>query len=106
MAILCRRKTTMFECAQVLRARGLPHQVRVNTGDFAPLENTIKVMTIRVSKGLEFSVVAIPGVGQMPEEGNEVGDEARLFYVAATRATQRLILTVSASGSFGTCLEP
>ncbi len=58
-------------------------------------------MTMHASKGLEFPVVAVPGVGQMPEEGEEVGDEARLFYVAATRATQKLVVTVSGDGAFG-----
>jgi superfamily I DNA/RNA helicase len=104
MAILCRRHSVMFECAGVLRARGLPHQVRERTGDFEPLANSIKVMTMHASKGLEFPVVAIPGVGQMPEEGEEVGDEAKLFYVAATRATQRLMVTISGAGEFGTAL--
>jgi hypothetical protein len=104
MAILCRRHSVMFECAQVLRARGLPHQVRERSGDFAPLANSIKVMTMHASKGLEFPVVAVPGVGQMPEEGEEVGDEARLFYVASTRATQRLLVTVSGAGEFGKVL--
>jgi hypothetical protein len=104
MAILCRRHSVMFECANVLRARGLPHQVRERSGDFAPLANSIKVMTMHASKGLEFPVVAVPGVGQMPEEGEEEGDEARLFYVAATRATQKLLVTVSGVGEFGKAL--
>jgi superfamily I DNA/RNA helicase len=104
MAILCRRHSVMFACADILRARGLPHQVRERSGDFAPLANSIKVMTMHASKGLEFPVVAVPGVGQMPEEGEEVGDEARLFYVAATRATQRLVVTVSGGGAFGRTL--
>lgn len=105
MAILCRRHSVMFECAGVLRARGLPHQVRERSGDFAPLANSIKVMTMHASKGLEFPVVAVPGVGQMPEEGEEVGDEARLFYVAATRATQRLVVTLSGISQFGFALS-
>lgn len=104
MAILCRRHSVMFECATVLRARGLPYQVRERSGDYAPLANSIKVMTMHASKGLEFPVVALPGVGQMPEEGEEAGDEARLFYVAATRATQRLVVTVSGEGAFGQAL--
>lgn len=104
MAILCRRHSVMFECASVLRARGLPHQVRERSGDFAPLADSIKVMTMHASKGLEFPVVAMPGVGQMPEDGEEVGDEARLFYVAATRATQRLMVTVHGDGGFGKVL--
>jgi superfamily I DNA/RNA helicase len=33
---------------------------------FDPASNKIKVMTMKVSKGLEFSVVALPGVRHMP----------------------------------------
>ena len=55
---------------------------------------------MHVSKGLEFPVVALPGVGYMPEEGEDEGEEARLFYVAATRATQSLYITLSGNGAF------
>ena len=59
-----------------------------------------------VSKGLEFPVVALPSVGHMPAKGEDEQEEARLFYVAATRATHRLILTLSgASVGFAIKLE-
>ncbi len=45
---------------------------------------------IKVSKGLAFPVVALPGVGLMPAKGENEKDAARVFYVTATRATQRL----------------
>lgn len=45
---------------------------------------------MKVGKGQEFPVVAMPGVGHMPAPGEDEKDEARLFYVAATRATQRI----------------
>ena len=44
-------------------------------------------MTMKVSKGLEFPVVALPGVGHMPAAGEDEQLAARVFYVAATRAT-------------------
>ena len=47
-------------------------------------------MTMHASKGLEFPVIALPGVGRVPEKGHSEIDEARLFYVAATRATDTL----------------
>lgn len=50
------------------------------------------------SKGLEFPVVAPCGVGQMPGEGEDEKDEARLFYVAATRAMQRLAIAAAGDG--------
>ena len=98
MAVLCRHYAGMDRCAAVLRQRGLPHQVRRTGGDFRPLDDTIKVMTMHASKGLEFPVVALHGVGQMPEEGQDDVEEGRLFYVAATRATQRLFVPISGEG--------
>ena len=56
---------------------------------------------MHASKGLEFPVVALAGAWQMPEEGEDVQDEARLFYVAATRATQRLVVGMSGEGRSG-----
>jgi hypothetical protein len=101
MAIICRKYAVMEECSRVLCQRALPHQLRKGSGSFDPSQDTIKILTMHVSKGLEFPVVALPGVGQMPEEGENEADEARLFYVAATRATQSLFITVSGTGTFG-----
>src|SRR5690606_25033959 len=89
-----------------LAQRGLPVQNRISPGHYDPLANSIKVMTMRVSKGLEFPVVALPGIEDLgrleevdpeAEAGVAAGvdarrDAARVLYVAATRATQRLIL--------------
>jgi superfamily I DNA/RNA helicase len=74
--------------------------VRKGSGSFDPRADTIKVLTMHASKGLEFAVVALPGVGRMPEAGHSEADEARLFYVAATRATQELYITLSGTGSY------
>lgn len=98
MAIICRRYAEMERCAAILRHRGIPHEMRKGSGTFNPLADTIKIMTMHVSKGLEFPVVALSGVGQMPEDGLDEADEARLFYVAATRAMQRLFIPISGSG--------
>ena len=48
---------------------------------------------MKVSKSLEFSVVTLPGVVHMPAKGEDGQEAARVFYVAATRATQRLVFT-------------
>ena len=45
-------------------------------------------MTMHRSKGLEFPVVFIPGLGHLPNPHGEVADEARLLYVAMTRAIE------------------
>ena len=101
MAVICRRHEEMFACADALARWKLPHQVRVRTGEYDPGANTIKVITMHASKGLEFPVVALVGAGQMPAAGEDERDEARLFYVGATRATQRLVISISGGGGFG-----
>ena len=107
MAILCRHHSEMDMCAEFLRKRKLPHQLRRNSSSvFDPAHDSIKVMTLHVSKGLEFPVVALVGAGRMPAEGEDEREEARLFYVGATRATQRLVIGVSGSGGFSSRIAP
>ncbi len=109
MAVLCRDAKTRDLCASTLAQRGLPVQNRLGTGDYDPLANSVKLMTMKVSKGLEFPVVALPGIEDLdrleevdPEavagvaaEADARRDAARVLYVAATRATQRLMLASS-----------
>lgn len=73
MAVICRRYDEMEECAQALSRWQLPHQVCKGSGSFNPLEGTIKVLTMHASKGLEFPVVALVGMGQMHAEGRRRG---------------------------------
>ncbi|MDO8774989.1 MAG: 3'-5' exonuclease, partial [Burkholderiaceae bacterium] len=101
MAILCADWKTMDLCASALYQRKLPFNVRKYSGDYKPAAYAIQIMTMKVSKGLEFPVVALPGVGHMPANGEDEQAAARVFYVAATRATQTLILGVSGQGGFG-----
>lgn len=53
---------------------------------------------MKVSKGLAFPVVALPGVGHMPAKGEDEQEAAWVFYVVATRATQRLMIGVEGIG--------
>jgi superfamily I DNA/RNA helicase len=50
-------------------------------------------MTMKVSKGLEFSVVALPGVGRMPAAIEDEQEEAR--------ATKRLVIGAVGGARFG-----
>lgn len=102
MAILCADWKTMDLCADALAQRKLPFNVRKRAGDFNPGANAIQIMTMKVSKGLEFPVVALPGVGHMPAAGEDETEAARVFYVAATRASQKLFLTVGGNSIFST----
>jgi DNA helicase-2/ATP-dependent DNA helicase PcrA len=58
--------------------------------------DAVKLMTVHASKGLEFPVVFIIGMNQnvFPSKRTEdMEEERRLFYVAITRAKDRLYLT-------------
>ena len=68
--------------------------------NFDPLSPSIKLMTMHTSKGLEFPVVFIPGLGYLPNARGQVGDEARLLYVAMTRAIEMLVLTGDRRSAF------
>ena len=56
------------------------------------VKDCVKLITMHSSKGLEFPLVIIPYLGQMPKAGEDENREARLLYVAMTRATERLLL--------------
>jgi superfamily I DNA/RNA helicase len=77
-----------------------------NGGDYQLGADDTQVMTMKVSKRFEFPVVAKTGVGHMPEAGEDEKEAARVFYVAATRATQRLVVTLSGNASFSKRLGP
>ena len=95
----------MDTCADALHQRRLPFGVRKRSGDYNPSANAIQIMTTKVSKGLEFPVVALPGVGHMPAKGEDEVEAARVFYVAATRATQRLVIGAGGDAKFGGSYE-
>ena len=87
-----------------LHQRKLPFNVRKLTGEHNPGADTLQIMTMKVSKGLEFPVVALPGVGYMPAKGEDEQEAARVFYVAATRATRSLVIGVGGPSAFGRLL--
>ena len=101
MAVLCPTHEIRDLCARTLAQRQLPLENRIRAGDFDPASDKIKVMTLHASKGLEFPVVALVGVGQMPAAGEDEKEAARLIYVGATRASHRLIVGVGGEGRFG-----
>jgi len=63
--------------------------------EFGDKQDTVKLITFHSSKGLEFPLVAIPGVSFSGGEAKAVQDEARLLYVAMTRATKELLVLES-----------
>ena len=75
-----------------------PVEMRRSSVNFDHTSDTIKVITMHASKGLEFPVVALPGVDPMSAKGEDEQEAARVLYVAATRATQRLVFGVGVMG--------
>ncbi|MGC8815998.1 MAG: ATP-dependent helicase [bacterium] len=74
--------------------------IKSNDIEIEELDNIKKVvvMTMHSSKGLEFDYVFIPKVreGIIPHyKSDEIDEECRLFYVAITRAKEKLFITTS-----------
>lgn len=67
---------------------------------FHPNEDSVKLLTMHACKGLEFSMVFIPGLGYMPTHNAAPAEEARLLYVSMTRAIARLVMTCDRPSDF------
>ena len=67
---------------------------------FSPGDKTVKLMTMHSSKGLEFKTVATCGVGYMGSTADREKSDAKLLYVAMTRATENLLVTMSKQTAF------
>lgn len=72
---------------------------------YQPGAESVKLLTMHSSKGLEFPVVCIPGLGYLPHQKGDPKDEVRLVYVAMTRAMERLILTAHRESEYVQRLE-
>jgi hypothetical protein len=96
MAVLYRRYGIGQKVVDALKRKGIPVQWQQGKGHaYAPAHDSVKVITMHSSKGLEFPLVCIPGVGALAKEDDDIEDEARLLYVAMTRATSELVMTHS-----------
>ena len=67
---------------------------------YHPEVDSVKLLTMHSSKGLEFEAVCIPGIGYLPYSQSELDAEIKLLYVAMTRATERLLLTAHQSSEY------
>jgi len=77
--------------------------LHTDTDAYLPLAEKVALMTMHAAKGLEFPVVFIAGCeddliplkreGSKQDEPIDMAEERRLFYVAMTRAMERLYLT-------------
>lgn len=74
-----------------LRKAGIPVTYQDDI-TFGEKEDTVKFLTMHSCKGLEFPLVAIPGAGRAEVDAGRKDEEARLLYVAMTRATRELVV--------------
>lgn len=103
MAVLYRSRFVGEKIVASLRKAGVPAQWLDDPKEKKKLrssEDSIKAMTMHSSKGLEFSVVAIPGLGYLPVKDADEREEAKLLYVAMTRAMNMLLLTAHRQSDF------
>ncbi|WP_349605144.1 3'-5' exonuclease [Cupriavidus sp. DF5525] len=101
MAVLYRHWDTAGHVTSALTRRGIPFECpQVSNKRFTPGADSVKVITMHSSKGLEFPLVCIPATG-MPHKHDEAEEnEARLMYVAMTRATRQLVMTFGLESRF------
>jgi hypothetical protein len=94
MAVIFRNSWEGEKLHEALQRGGIPSQLAEGNGKTSlfVVDDTVKLVTMHSSKGLEFPLVIIPGLGSLPKPGKSEGDEARLLYVAMTRATERLVM--------------
>ncbi len=96
MAILYRSTSQAYQAEYELKKVAIPYRSGASNkgrGQLYDAEDSIKIISMHSSKGLEFGLVLIPGLGEMPKQGEPEADEARLLYVAMTRAIDRLVMS-------------
>jgi hypothetical protein len=90
IALLYRHAAQGRELYQALSEAGIPCHWLNNSGSkkrFSPTEDSVKLMTMHSSKGLEFPLVIIAGIGFVSTDETDAIAEAKLLYVGMTRST-------------------
>lgn len=90
MAVLCDNRFQMDVCNGALRYQRVPHQLRRGAGDYDPHSDTVKIMSLQASAGLEFDLVVIVDSGEAPANETELEEKQRQLYIAATRSRHKL----------------
>ena len=101
MAIIYRSQRIQEEISAAFERAGLPTVTLTRRRrDAGARPDAVHLVTFHSSKGLEYRVVGIPGVGYLPHERCDERDEVRLAYVAMTRTTERLFITYHRESNF------
>jgi hypothetical protein len=105
MAVFYTAPFVAEEIAQALQAMQVPFDWLRDAASksFDPSRASVKLMTPHSSKGLQYRVAVIGGVGFWPYQSEQ--EEARLLYVAMTRATHERVMTSSRGSRFSERLK-
>jgi len=71
-----------------------------NRRQYDPVADKVLLVTRQSSKGLEFPRVVVAGLGGLKSAQETAQEEARLLYVAMTRAQECLLLTASSDNHY------
>jgi len=96
MAVLTYLKMQRADVVSHLQAANIPVSKGLSKHD----KDTVNVLTLHGSKGLEFPFVAIPGLGQLPLAKHDANEQARVLYVGMTRAMNELVMTADRESEF------
>jgi len=103
MAVIYRQQFIEEEISAAFERAGIPTVTLTRRGRDSGAgvrPDRVNLVTFHSSKGLEYRVVGIPGVGYLPHERFDEADEVRLAYVAMTRTTERLFMTYHRESAF------
>ena len=96
ICVTYRDKEQKAPLAAALRQARIPFRLYQSPEEkdrFDERENVVKVLTMYSCKGLEFPVAIASGVCDLPRDDEDKANEARLLYVAMTRARETLVIT-------------
>jgi hypothetical protein len=103
MAVIYRRDHQIASIQEQLKQRGIEFRVANDQASKRTLfagGAAVKLVSMHSSKGLEFHTVFIPNLGGLPLPKEPEEEEARLLYVAMTRATDRLVMSCYTQSRF------
>ena len=91
MALVSHYKNDLDTRGSVLEKLGIP-TINFRDADYSNNPDKVTLITMHSCKGLEFPFVVIPGTERIGSGEDMDAQEAKLLYVAMTRATQELVL--------------
>lgn len=103
IAVLYATNAQGAKLSRRLQKEGIPHQwlgTRQHKISYDSEADSVALMTIHSSKGLEFERVVMIGIGRMDDSEEERIQSARIIYVGMTRARKYLVMVSSGENAF------